>query len=1783
QGSQWAGMGLELARSSPVFAARLRECAEALAPHTGWSLLDVLGDEEALGRVEVVQPALFAMMVSLAELWRHYGVQPAAVVGHSQGEIAAACVAGALSLEDAAKVVALRSAALVGLSGRGGMVSVSLPVDEVEQRTAAWGERLSVAAVNGPATVIVSGEPEALDELLAGCEADGVRARRVAVGYASHSAQIDTIRDQLSEALAGVSPKAARVPMVSTVTGDWVDPSTLDASYWFDNLRRTVRFHEAVQRLQGEGFGLLVECSPHPVLAAGLPDALAVGSLRRDDGGPARFLTSLAEAHVHGVPVDWRPQGRRVDLPTYPFQRQRYWVHAAGQTDATGLGLASTGHPLLGAAVRLAGNDTLLLTGRLSVSSHPWLADHVVAGQVLLPGTAFVELAIRAGDEAGCGHLEELTLQAPLALPEHGGVQVQVSVGEPDGSGRRAVALHSRPEDADPESPWTQHASGTLTPTGDQPGPGWGEWPPVGAEPVPIDGFYERLTTGGYRYGPAFQGLSAAWRRGGEIFAEVALAQAQRAEAARFGVHPALFDAALHAVLVGAAAGSGADAGSDADAGAGAAGAEAGAGSMPFAWTGVSLHATGAATLRARIRPTGPDTLEVSLADATGKPVASVRSLVSRPVAPERLRTDPTRDALYRVEWRALPPAEPGGQPYPDLSSVAGGDGPMPEVVLLRCEPPEAGPVAAAARSATAAALAAVQAWLADDRFAGTRLAVVTRGAVAAGDEDVSDLAHAPVWGLVRSARTENPDRFLLVDLDGDGEALLGTALACGEPEVAVRGGKLLAPRLARVPAGPDTTAGGPPRRALDPDGTVLITGTGTLGGLLARHLVTTHGVRRLVLTSRRGLGAPGTPELVEELAALGAQVTVAACDAADRDALAALLAGVADLTGVVHTAALVDDATVAALTPQQLDRVLAPKVDGAVNLHELTRDRDLAWFVLYSGAAGLAGGPGHGNYAAANTFLDALAAHRRAQGLPATSLVWGLWAQASGLTGEMDQADRSRAARTGTVPLSSAEGLALFDAALALDEALLVPLRLDLAMLRAQEAAGSAPALLRGLVRAPARRAAAEAGAAGSIGSAAASEVLRRLAGRTREEQDQVLLDLVRTHAATVLGHPSVDAVEPESAFKDLGFDSLTAVELRNRLNLATGLRLPATLVFDYPNPTVLARHLRDEVTGSQDRATVATRVAVTADEPVAVVAMACRYPGGVASPEDLWRLVVDGGDAVGPFPTDRGWDPDRLFHPDPDHPGTSYVTEGGFVDAVAEFDPDVFGINPREALSMDPQQRLLLETVWEVFERAGIVPSSLSGSATGVFIGAGASGYGVGVEWPDGIDEGYSLTGNVTSVISGRVAYTFGLEGPAMTVDTSCSSSLVALHLAGQALRSGECSLALAGGVALIASPSGFVQLSRQRVLAEDGRCKAFSARADGMGTAEGVGVLLLERLSDAQRNGHPVLAVVRGTAVNQDGASNGLSAPNGPSQQRVIRQALAAAGLSPSDVDVVEAHGTGTELGDPIEAQALIATYGRDRPADRPLWLGSVKSNLGHAVAAAGVAGVVKMVLALREGVLPPTLHVDEPTPQVDWSAGTVALLTETTPWPRVDRARRAGVSSFGMSGTNAHVILEQAAPVPAVPPSEPPAAEPEAVPWLLSSRSDEGLRAQAVRLRDHVAAHPELSLADIGHTLAGHRSVFDHRGVLVVRDRDEALRALDALAGDEPAANVLTGVVRSQARRVVFVFSGQGSQWAGMGLELARSSPVFAARLRECAEALAPHTGWSLLDVLGDEEA
>ncbi|WSQ06568.1 SDR family NAD(P)-dependent oxidoreductase [Streptomyces sp. NBC_01231] len=1770
QGAQRVGMGRELCEAFPVFA----EAFDAVCARVD-GLRDVVFGAGAgvLDRTEWAQPALFAVEVALFRLVESWGVRPDFVVGHSVGELAAAHVAGVFSLEDACRLVVARGRLMQQLPSGGSMFAVEASEGEVLPLLDGRETEVVVAAVNGPRSVVIAGAESVVAAVAEELSARGRRTSRLRVSHAFHSPLMEPMLEDFRAVAESVTYQPPRLAVVSNVTGQAAAVGELEsAEYWVRHVRQAVRFADGVAWLAECGVTRFVELGPDGTLTAMAQscfadadadadadtgaDSVFVSSLRKDRDEQAALLTAVSRLHTHGAVVDWPTviPGERpaVALPTYAFQRRRYWLDPDRNASTH-----TTGHPLLSAAITLAESSAVVSTGRISRSTHTWLADHTAFGTTVVPSAAVADLALHAGRQVGVHTVAELTVERPLSFPENAAVELQ-TVMEPDAEDNRwSFTVHSRPVEAreeDEDHPWTRHAQGLLTAAtariDAETGTDLVAWPPQGATPVAVDDVYRTLESQGVAPGEAFRCLRALWRRGDELFAEAVLPEAQRVDAARFTVHPALLEAGLQALP--------------------ALGHKA-----PYAslWSGLTLRAVAAESVRIRVNPhaDGDGALTLELADETGAFVLTAESVTVRPLSETDFpaAAHPDRDGLFTVEWirpkgpvQSAPPdvAVYGG--LDDLQTAVEGGSPVPDVVAVPWRtapaPGDGIALAAAVHEAAAQALELLQRWLADERFAGSRLALVTSGAVAVlPDETVRDLPAASVHGLVRSAQSENPGRFLLLDtgtgtgIDADAPTAeeIAEGLRYDEPESALRDGHVLVPRLVHSRSRPEPHD---PVPAFDPDRTVLVTGgTGTVGAAVVRHLVIEHGVRHLLLAGRRGADAPAATELLRAVEDLGARVTVAACDVADRDALAALLATIPPdrpLGAVVHAAGVIDDGIITSLTPERLAVVLRPKADAAVNLHDLTRDLGLSAFVLFSSAAATFGGPGQANYAAANAFLDAFALHLRSDGRPAVAIGWGLWEENSGMTGKLGSPHRSRIARGGIRPLPTHTALSLFDRCLDRPSGLPLPIRIDTSALREDPA--SVPTVLRDLAGFTHLRQAAAAGAGTSVRF---RDTLTQL---PEQDRRSIVHDTVRAAVATVLGHVPDTTVDLERAFGDLGVDSLTSLELRNTLARTTGLRLPATLVFDHPTPAAVVELLLDELSLPGDTSVSATAQPRGADatgmesDPIAIVGMGCRFPGGVDSPEGLWQLLSEGGDGIVDFPDDRGWELDALYGPDADSPHTSATRCGGFLAGVGGFDAQFFGVSPREAVAMDPQQRLLLETSWEAVERSGIDPRSLRGSRTGVFAGTNGQDYPLLLAASGGDFAGYVGTGNAASVASGRVSYVLGLEGPAVTVDTACSSSLVALHLAVQSLRSGECDLALAGGVTVMSTPGAFVEFSRQGGLAADGRCKAFVEGADGTGWGEGVGVLLVERLSDARRRGHPVLAVVRGSAVNQDGASNGLTAPNGPSQQRVIRAALAAAGVSPGEVDAVEAHGTGTALGDPIEAQALLATYGQGRPGERPLWLGSVKSNLGHTQAAAGVAGVIKMVLAMREGVLPRTLHVGEPSLHVDWSAGAVRLLSEPVVWPEVGRARRAGVSSFGLSGTNAHVILEAAPEEETVSESAAVPGVLPVVPWVVSGRSREALRAQVARLLAHVEAHRGLDALDVGLSLVATRTAFEHRAVVLGADRQALVAGLEALAAGEGTQGVVS------EGRTAFLFSGQGAQRVGMGRELCEAFPVFA---------------------------
>ncbi|MEU9110096.1 SDR family NAD(P)-dependent oxidoreductase [Streptomyces xanthophaeus] len=1211
QGAQRAGMGAGLAAAYPVFAEALDEVCAHLDVLLGRSLKDLLfaaeGSPEAalLDRTEFTQPALFAVEVALFRLLESLGVKADVLVGHSVGELACAHVAGVLSLEDACRLVAARGRLMGALPSGGGMVAVQATEAEVAESLVGFEGRLSIAAVNGPLAVVVSGAVEAVEEWLPAWVELGRKTSCLRVSHAFHSPLMEPMLDEFRAVAEGLTFNEPQMAVVSNLTGGLVSAELTDPGYWVSHVREAVRFADGIRTLADEGVTRFVEVGPAAVLTAmaqqtlDTEGSLFVPVLRGRTPEAEAFAGFLGQAHVAGLPVDWDAfyegsGAQRVELPTYAFQRERYWLDqgvVSGDPAAAGLGRID--HPVLSAAVPVGDRDEWVFTGRLSQDSAPWVRDHTVYGTVIVPGTALVELAGAAGRQTGCAVVEELVLEAPLVLGDGAAVRVQVTVSAADGEGRREVAVYSRPEaDGDSAPQATCHARGTLT-TADDTVTDWPtQWPPAGAQPIEVDTVYARFAHLGLDYGPAFQGVRAAWRDQDAVYTEVALREEEANGAAGFAIHPALFDAALHGGLDWLDAGDG-------------------AARLPFSWSGVNLPeagaaaGAGAASARVRISSVGESALRVDMATESGEPIAGIAQLSFRAV--ERSQLKPARadqrDALFQLDWVPVTPADRTGKgpisvvtlgpmhhtEIDELERAVAEGAVVPELVVAAIQAP-ADRTAAAVHTVARETLALIQRWLEADMLEAARLVVVTRRGVAVGDEAV-DLAQAPVWGLVRSAQSEHPDRFVLADVDGDidgygnghghghgnGDVDGGTpdwaALAdLAEPQLAVRSGRVVAPRLVRAVTEAEVPGESP--RPWNPDGTVLITGgTGGLGAVFAEHFAREYGAKHLLLVSRRGTASEGVPELVAGLEALGAQVRVAACDVADREQLAQLLGSLErPLTAVVHAAGVLDDGLIASMTAQQLERVLRPKLDAALHLDELTADADLSAFVLFSSITALIGTPGQANYAAANAFLDALAARRRAEGLPAISLAWGLWAESAGMGGELDDTDRARLARIGVQPLTTALGLQLFNWSRQFGAALLAPALLDLRGLKAKGRADALPVLLRALAPVPTRRT-----------EAASITLAQRFSAIPAAERSRTVLELVQQQVAAVLGHSSPGSVSPSRAFKDLGFDSLSAVELRNRLTRASGVRLAPTMVFDHPTTASVAELLLSELGGAE------------------------------------------------------------------------------------------------------------------------------------------------------------------------------------------------------------------------------------------------------------------------------------------------------------------------------------------------------------------------------------------------------------------------------------------------------------------------------------------------------------------------------------------------------------------------------------------------------------------------
>ena len=1729
QGSQWIGMGTGLMQY-PAFAAVITEMigtvdealrwlnedvdlgvtvtsADLVAQlHTWFSAGSPAAEQLPLTSLPV-QLGLLMYEVALAAQLEAWGMTANLLVGHSIGEIAAATVAGILTRRDAIRLVVARGWLMDQCGGTGSMLAVQASEEGVRGwlDDLAINEDAGIAAVNAPSATVVSGRREAVERVAAFCEARGVRAVPLKVADGFHSVTMEPVLKRFAAVTGQLTYSQPTIRLISTVTGE-LDPGRLgegmcSAQYWVDQIRSTVRFADAIAYAETQGSNLVIEVGPDAVLGPltrqALPEVATVSLGRRGCKDSSTLNKGIASAWVHGAVVDWQSflgpsDWPMLDVPTYRFQRTRHWSDAS-EYAATSLwldlpagtperhGLESVDHAVLTSHLVLQNGEELFM-GQLSPKEQPWLRDHEVLGAVLYPGSGLVELVIAAGIRVGYPALKELVIQSPLVFQEGDVRTVMVVVAVAEG-GVRLVRVLSRHEGFE----WISHAEGQLVQGKAEP-VAMPEWKLREDQELEVEKGYERLAERGFAYGLAFRALRRAWASSDGSTGEVELSTIVDEEG--YVIHPALLDAAMHPALIAGAGGDHA--------------------TLPFVWNDVTVHQSGVRRGVTQIIQPREDSLSLRFLDEFGLPVVEVGAVTGRVVSEPQLRG--SMEDLYVTNWELV-----GSLPTGRMDSAVH--------VVVADSAKTAQPAATA--EVLERVLAKIQAFLADPH-APECCVVLTSGAYRFGSMACCPEQRA-VWGLVRAAEAENPGRFVLVDVEempgvGERQQLSAILAGVGEAELALRGDQLWRPRLVLAEPGEGEGAG-------SVRGTVLVTGgTSGIGAVLARHLASRHEVTELVLVSRRGAEAPGAEELLTELAAFGVAARAVACDMSDRDKVFHLVESLPELDVVLHCAGVADNCLVTDLTLERLRQVLAPKAAALWWLHEATMSRDLSAFIAMSSAGGMVLAAGQGNYAAANLFVDGLMELRRAAALPGISLAYGLWDLSTGMTYDVELAS-SRMASLGFPAISPARAKELFDAALSLDEATVVPLVIDRPVLRARREVLSS--LLLSIVPSPAQKA--------SFFVDAAQSWRERLAVLEDEKATEQLELMVRQCVAGVLGHASADAIAPDRPFEEFGFDSLSAVELRNQLGRIVEIDLPATLVFDYPNVRAVARHifkeLSDEAVSEADVLTNFIRTSQEDDEVVAIVGMGCHYPGGVDSPAELWQLVSEGREGVGPVPTDRGWDM-TIFDP-AGGPGKSYVAHGGFLQGAAEFDPIFFGIAANDALLMDPQQRVLLETAWEALEDANIDPLSLRGTRTGVWTGVMYHDYAFGAD---------AAAASGGSLVSGRLSYFLGAEGPSLSVDTACSSSLVALHLARRSLLAGECDLALAGGVAIMGTPGMMVEFSRQRGLSPDGRCRSYSEAANGTGWSEGAGVVVLERLSDARRLGHRVLAVMQGSAVNSDGASNGFSAPNGPSQQRVINQALADAGVTASEVDLLEGHGTATKLGDPIEAQAVIATYGQRRNADKPLWLGSIKSNIGHTQAASGVAGVIKAVQAVRHAWLPRSLHAEHPSSKVDWSAGNVRLLTEGREWVSA-AARCAAVSSFGISGTNAHVIITESredqsgnGSVPSVGP----------VPLVLSAKVPAALAEQASRIADALSGG--MDLAGTAATLA-RRAQLSERLVVIATGVEDAVEQLRQFSAGQGAS--LAGRVPTVVTPPAPWWFGNDPAWGHQAWRLLSTDPVWRA--------------------------
>lgn len=1776
QGTLWTGVAQRLLRDEPVFREVLDRCELYIRRHGGWSLYGELGapaESSRFDRTDIAQPLQFAIQAGLIALWKHWGVTPDGVAGHSVGEYAAAYAAGVMDLEDAVRAVCARGRLMQQAAGRGAMASVAAAAAAVGGLIGAGHGGISISAVNSPAATVVSGDSSALADFLQSSQQAGYSAQRLPVNYAFHSPQMAEYQRSLVEQLAGIAFRPASTLFFSTVTG--LRQGEFDAAYWGRNLREPVRFSAAIEAMAADGFNVFLEISPHRVLQRAMAETLesagrkatVVASLRSGANERATLREAVGTLYAAGVPLAWDrlfPDGGQVvSLVPYPWQRERAWIPASGSFRKGPSAGAANRHPLLGARLRAVDREAEFeceIDGR---DPGP-LGDHEVYGALVVPAASHVARLITAAalvSGRDSFALRDLAFPEALVIDPEGSKTVHVAL---NGDSCRIASLAG--------GAWTSHATARVD---------LDSGAPVSLDlaairsrcprEMPGADLYGTLREQGLLLGPHYQWVDALWRGGREALGRM---RAASAEDARDGalIPGGLIDSCFQ--LLGAAE---------------SFEVQEGVAFVPISIDAVRWFGAPAGPLWCHMvhRPGsgagGTATADLTLFQEDGTVAVQIEGLTVKRAPRDLFLRD---RGIYRElvweraerrggesplngEWLIVGDGNGAGEALASALAAQGARcttlrrfdeaaaaGRFDGIVYLQALDlhDSGGGFEAGQRRVCGDLVRLVQAVARAGHSQPPRLWLVTRGAQSTSPSDAPvEIAQAPLWGLGNALAEEHPEfQCVRVDLDpaADPVAALIEELALPPEDdgVAWRGGVRLVPRLA-----PRAVRDGAPP-PVNAEGAYLVTGgLGGLGLQAARWLVES-GARHVVLMGR---GEPSTEaaELIRSLESAGAAVAIERGDVRSRSDVQRAVDNIRPsgraLKGVIHCAGVLDDGVLLEQDWPRFWNAMGAKLDGAWNLHELTRDEALDWFVLFSSAASILRAPGQANYAAANAFLNALAHYRRSLGLTATAVQWGPWAE-TGMAARTG-AERMRSWRQrGIEPVPVREGFQALSQVLASDLT-------SVAVFRSDKTAASAP---REKAHRPAK-----------------SDLRTQLAGATPQARQDLIRRHLHKQACAILGLDEEKPIDPERPLRELGFDSLMAVELRNQLASSLGRALPATLLFDYPTLSALAGYLLSEY--SETAPAPAAKPALTAalpaldlpEDSIAIIGMACRFPGGADTPERYWENLRNGIDAISEAPRSR-WDLDEFYDANPDAAGKMYSRWGGFLSNIDQFDPGFFGIAPREAHGMDPQQRMLLEVSWEALERAGLPAAQLAGTETGVFLGFCLSDYAqlhLYSSDPSRIDA-YSGTGSVGSVAAGRLSYVFGLQGPCLAVDTACSSSLVSVHLACQSIRKGECDVALAGGVNLLLSPNVTVYFSRLTALSPDGRCKAFDASANGYVRGEGCGMIVLKRLSRALADGDRILAVVRGSAVNQDGRSNGLTAPSGKAQEQVLRRALADARLNPADIGYVEAHGTGTQLGDPIEVGALGAVLGEGRPPENRLRIGSVKTNIGHLEGAAGIAGLMKAVLVLQHRQIPPTLHLKQPNPYIPWQELPLEVAAELQPWTAAGGARIAGVSSFGFSGTNAHVVLQEA---PAFAPAQPPDAPDDRAHVLtLSAKSGAALDALAKTTRESLAG-TESTTAGVCYTASVRRSHHEYRLAVAGRTNDalaEALRSYTprhVIAGSRP--------------KLAFIFSGHGSQWHGMGRQMLEREPAFRETMERCASAIQRYAGWDLFEQLNGDPA